>query len=154
MKIFSLCVSVLVSLSAGFIGSFFTANSVRTWYVTLEKPLLNPPSWVFGPVWTVLYVLMGIASYIIWQQRDVPHAKTALVLFGVQLFFNALWSILFFGFQSPGIALIEIVFLLSLIIVTMILFWRISVVAGILLVPYVLWVSFATYLNYAIWRLN
>ena len=150
-----LVLAIGVSELAGIIGSVFTVSSIQSWYTTLTKPALNPPSWVFGPVWTTLYALMGIAAYLIWKQgwrkREV---KIALGVFGVQLFLNAMWSIMFFGQQNPGLALINIVLLWLTIIWTMVVFSNISKPAMYLLVPYILWVSFATYLNYAIWILN
>lgn len=154
MQFLSVIVSILIAQAAGAIGSFFTASSVRTWYETITKPAWNPPSWVFGPVWITLYTLMGIAAWLVWTARDVPGAKFALGVYGVHLICNALWSILFFGLKNPGLALIEIVILLALILYTTVLFWKINPVAGALMVPYILWVSFATYLNYAIWQLN
>lgn len=154
-NIFKLVIAIGVSLSAGAIGSVFTASAIPTWYVDLVKPALNPPSWVFGPVWTVLYLLMGIAAFLIWKKnlnrRDV---KMALGIFVVQLVLNALWSIIFFGLHSPGGALVEIVFLWLAILATIIAFAKISQPAAWLLVPYIVWVSFAVYLNYAIWTLN
>ena len=147
-------ISILIAQSAGVIGSIFTAGSVQTWYVDLVKPALNPPNWIFGPVWITLYTLMGIAAYLIWQRRREQGVKFALSLYGVQLILNTLWSILFFGLQNPGLAFAEILILLPFIVLTMALFWRINKWAGILLVPYLAWVSFATYLNYAIWSLN
>lgn len=154
MHIFALFVSVGTALFAGFVGSFFTASSVRTWYIDIIKPEWNPPSWVFGPVWTVLYIMMGTAAYLIWQQKEVSGAKVALAFYIIQLIFNIGWSLLFFGLKNPAFAFFEIIALLVLIIVTAILFWRIEIWAGILFIPYILWVSFATYLNYTIWQLN
>lgn len=154
MKFFAPIISIFIALSAGFIGSFFTKNSVSTWYTTINKPSFNPPSWVFAPVWTVLYVLMGIAGYLIWNQSDLPAAKIALSLYVVQLVLNTLWSILFFGIKNPGVAFFEIIILLILIIGTTVLFWRINPWAGALMIPYIMWVSFASYLNYTIWQLN
>ncbi len=154
IKLVSIFLSVLIAESAGIIGSIFTASSVRTWYVDLIKPLWNPPSWIFGPVWTVLYALMGISAYIVWQERSTSHVRTALFVYGVQLALNILWSAIFFGFKNPQIAFFEILVLLCFIIITTILFWRINVWAGVMLVPYILWVVFASYLNYTIWRLN
>jgi benzodiazapine receptor len=154
MKIFTLIISIAIAQAAGLIGSVFTASSVQTWYVDLIKPDWNPPSWLFGPVWISLYTLMGIAAYIIWSNRDIRGAKLALTIYGVHLIFNALWSVLFFGLRSPGLALGEIIILLIFILATMILFWRINRWAGILFLPYLAWVCFATFLNYTIWQLN
>lgn len=150
-----LVVTVVVTQLAGIIGSLFTFSAIPTWYATLTKPELNPPSWVFGPVWTTLYLLMGVSAFLIWQKgwarKDV---KIALSVYGVQLVLNALWSIVFFGMQSPGLALVVIAFLFVSIVATMVLFYKISRPAMYLLIPYILWVSFASYLNYAIYALN
>lgn len=154
MKIITIFISILIAQSAGGIGSFFTASSVKSWYVDLIKPSLNPPSWVFGPVWLTLYTLMGIAAALIWQKRDRSYAKWGLCFYGIQLVLNTFWSILFFGMKNPLAALIDIILLLVLIIVATIFFWRVNVWAGVLMLPYILWVSFATYLNYSIWMMN
>lgn len=146
---------IVLAESAGIIGSIFTAPAITGWYAGIVKPAFNPPSWVFGPVWTMLFALMGISAYLVWQRgiarRDV---KVALGIFGFQLVLNTLWSIVFFGLQSVGGALIEIVFLWTAILATIVTFSRISKWAGWLLVPYILWVSFAAYLNYIIYTLN
>lgn len=152
---FKLIIAIIISELAGIIGSVFTTPSIPGWYTTLVKPALNPPSWVFGPVWTTLFVLMGIAAFLVWKEglgrKDV---KIALGVFLGQLVLNTLWSIIFFGLHSPGGALMEIAFLWLAILTTIILFYRISKPAAWLLVPYILWVSFASYLNYTIWSLN
>ena len=154
-NILNLVITILVSELAGIIGSIFTISSVSSWYLTLIKPSLNPPSAIFGPVWTTLYALMGIAAFLILRKglarKDV---KVALGIFLIQLVLNMFWSIIFFGLHSPGIALVEIIFLWSTILVTIIVFNKISKVAAYLLLPYILWVSFAIYLNYSIWLLN
>ena len=153
-------IAIVVSELAGIIGSFFTVSAIPTWYATLAKPALNPPAWVFGPVWTTLYALMGIAAFLVWSSYAEATSdrkrgiKIALSLFGIQLVLNTLWSIIFFGLHSPGGALIEIVFLWLAILATIIAFAKISRPAAWLLVPYILWVSFAMYLNYTIWMLN
>ncbi|MFO7807373.1 MAG: TspO/MBR family protein [Candidatus Moraniibacteriota bacterium] len=150
-----LVIAVGVSLAAGFIGSFFTVSSVENWYVFLNKPVLNPPSWLFGPVWTLLYVLMGIAAFLVWKKDwRRKEVKIALTLFAVQLILNSAWSIIFFGLQNPFAALLEIILLWVFILVTAILFYRISRPASYLFVPYIAWVSFAIYLNWSIWALN
>lgn len=163
-----LVVAIGASLSAGIIGSVFTAPAIPGWYAGLVRPALNPPSWIFGPVWTTLYVLMGIAAFLIWREYDKltlseveglviqrkRQIKIALGVFGLQLLFNASWSVVFFGLQNPGWALANIVALWFVIMWTMVLFYAISRPAAYLLVPYILWVSFATYLNYALWILN
>ncbi len=147
-------VSIVIAQTAGLVGSLFTVESVSTWYTTISKPEWNPPSWIFGPVWITLYTLMGIAAYMVWQQREVPNAKLALWIYGVHLVFNALWSILFFGLKNPGLAFAEIIVLLVLIVITTLLFWKINPLAGGLMIPYIVWVSFAAFLNYTIWQLN
>lgn len=140
---------------AGIIGSLFTAASIPTWYATLTRPELSPPNWIFAPVWTTLFALMGIAAFLVWnkglKRRDV---RIALGIFSIQLILNTLWSIIFFGMQNPGAAFIEITFLWVAILATIIAFGKISKVAAWLLVPYILWVSFAAYLNYSFWILN
>lgn len=154
-NIFKLVIAIAVSELAGIIGSFFTVSAIPTWYAGLVKPALNPPSWVFGPVWTTLYALMGVAAFLVWrmgwEKKDV---RAALGVFGVQLFLNAVWSIIFFGLHSPGWALVDIAALWLAIIWTMVVFYKISKPAAYLLVPYFLWVSFASYLNYSIWISN
>lgn len=150
-----LVIAIVGSELAGIIGSVFTAPAIAEWYTTITKPELNPPAWVFGPVWTTLFALMGIAAFLVWKQglerRDV---RIALGIFVGQLALNTLWSILFFGLQSPGAAFIEIVILWFAILATIVAFARISRPAAWLLVPYILWVSFASYLNFSIWMLN
>jgi tryptophan-rich sensory protein len=145
---------IVVCLAVAGFSSAFTAGSVRDWYPILRKPSWNPPAWLFGPVWTTLYIMMAIAAWLIWQRRGLAHVGSALALFGFQLILNALWSPLFFGLKSPLAGLLDIVPLWAAILVTMISFWKISATAGVLLLPYWLWVSFATALNFAIWRLN
>ncbi|MBT3412909.1 MAG: tryptophan-rich sensory protein [Candidatus Jacksonbacteria bacterium] len=154
-NISKLILAIGISELAGVLGSIFTVSSIPNWYATLTKPALNPPSWVFGPVWTTLYALMGIAAFLIWKQGwEKKEVKIALGAFGAQLVLNTLWSIMFFGLQNPGLALINILLLWLAIIWTMVGFYKISKPAMYLLVPYILWVSFATYLNYALWTLN
>lgn len=152
---FSLIFSVLLCELAGIIGSLFTAPAIPVWYASLERPSFAPPEWVFGPVWTTLFALMGIALFLVWEQaRHQKKGKVAIGAFVVQLLLNTFWSVLFFGFRSPGAAFGEIFFLWAAIAVTIVAFARISKTAAWLLVPYLLWVSFAAYLNYAIWILN
>lgn len=152
-KYIKLVISLVLPLSVGGLSGFLTSNSVDTWYVTLVKPILNPPSWIFGPVWTTLYIMMGIALYLVWKS-DFNQKDKAIKVFGVQLTLNFLWSILFFGLQNPALALVDIVLMLVFIVWNIVLFYRISKTAGWLLFPYFLWVSFATYLNLAIFLLN
>ena len=152
---YKLIVSIIVSELTGIIGSVFTAPAISGWYATLVKPSFNPPAWVFGPVWTTLFLLMGIAAFLIWKKGlDRRDVCIALGVFLGQLVLNTLWSIIFFGLHSPGGALIEIIFLWLAILATIIFFAKISKPAAWLLAPYILWVSFAMYLNYAIWALN
>lgn len=157
---FKLVIAIIVSEAAGIIGSVFTMPSIPTWYAGLTKPALNPPAWVFGPVWTTLFALMGISAWLVWRRWDQGspstklRVKTALAIFGLQLFLNTLWSIIFFGLHSPGGALVEIIFLWLAILATIVAFAKISKPAAWLLAPYILWVSFAIYLNYIIWALN
>ena len=152
---FKFIIAVVISELAGIIGSVFTMPSIASWYTGIVKPALNPPAWVFGPVWTTLFALMGISAFLIWKKGlDRKDVKVALGIFLGQLVLNTLWSIIFFGLHSPGGALIEIVFLWLAILATIIAFAKISKPATWLLLPYILWVSFAIYLNYAIWMLN
>ena len=140
---------------AGIIGSLFTSKSIQVWYTTLIRPDIAPPNWVFGPVWTTLYLLMGISSYIIWTKGlKNDNIKVALYIFIGQLALNSLWSIIFFGLNDIRLALIEIFVLWLFILANIILFGRISRLAGMLLVPYLLWVTFASYLNYSFLILN
>ncbi|HBA36376.1 TPA: hypothetical protein DCZ15_00715 [Candidatus Falkowbacteria bacterium] len=154
-NVVKLIIAIAISELAGIIGSVFTASSVAGWYAGIAKPIFNPPAWVFGPVWTTLFVMMGVAAFLVWKKglnrRDV---KIALGIFLGQLALNTLWSIIFFGLHSPGGALVEIVFLWLAILATIMTFYKISKPAAWLLVPYILWVSFAGYLNYSIWQLN
>ncbi|MBU3942939.1 tryptophan-rich sensory protein [Patescibacteria group bacterium] len=135
---------------AGLVGSIFTVSAIPIWYTGLQRPFFSPPNWIFGPAWILLYILMGISAYLIWQKGD----KQSLRLFWIHLFFNATWSIIFFGLQSPFWALLNIIIIWLFIIILMIKFWKINRWATYLLVPYFLWVSFASILNYFIWYLN
>ena len=136
------------------IGGAVTSTSVDTWFPTLSKPSFNPPGWVFGPVWTVLYVLMAVAAWRVWRQAGLQVRRSALAAFGVQLALNLAWSLIFFGLKSIDMAVLCIVVLWLAIIVTIALFRRIDHWAACLLVPYLAWVSFAAALNMAIWQLN
>lgn len=148
-------IAIVVPLAVGFLGSLVTMPAIDSWYVELAKPALNPPSWVFGPAWTALYVLMGVAAFLVWRKGlESKGVRVALGLFAAQLVLNGIWSFIFFGLQNPIVALIDIAVLWILIVFTMIAFYRVSPVAMCLLVPYLLWVSFATYLNAAIAMLN
>lgn len=145
-------VGIALCLLVGMIGGLFTSAGVKTWYPTLIKPWFTPPSVLFGPVWTVLYVLMGVAVALVWHKSTGMNA--ALIIFGVQLVLNVLWSLFFFQLRAPALALLDIVLLAAVLIVTTILFWRIAVAAGALLLPYLLWVGFATVLNASLVWLN
>jgi translocator protein len=145
---------VAISLGAGLLGSVATASSVGTWYPQLVKPAGTPPSWVFGPVWTTLYVFMGTAAWLVWRQHEVQSVRMALVLFFTQLALNLAWSLIFFGLRRPGIALVEILVLLAAIVLTAFAFRPISRAAFWLMTPYIAWVTYATYLNLGLWRLN
>lgn len=150
-----LIIVVGVSEFAGIIGSIFAVLSIQTWYAGLAKPALNPPSWIFGPVWTILYFLMGVAAFLVWRKgTEREEVKVALGIFCVQLFLNAIWPIIFFGLRSPSWAFIEIIILWLAIIWTTIVFFKICRPAAFLFLPYILWVSFAGYLNFAIWQLQ
>jgi translocator protein len=154
-KYFGLIISILISQSAGIVGSIFTSQAVRLWYPTLNKPFFNPPSWIFGPVWVLLYTLMGISAYLIWQERkNNALAMPALIIFGIHLALNALWSYLFFGLQNPFLAFVEIIILWLFIAILIYLFYKIKAKAAYLLIPYLAWVSFAAVLNYYLWKLN
>jgi translocator protein len=137
----------------GGLSGVATVSSIQTWYVTVNKPSWNPPNWLFGPVWTTLFVLMGIAFGLVWNSTNEDKEK-AMFLFYIQFGLNMLWSMLFFYFRSPGIALIEIVLMLGFILLTTNAFKKIDPRAAYLLFPYIAWVSFATFLNFTIWRLN
>lgn len=145
---------LLASFTVAAIGGIATADNVRTWYPEINKPAWNPPAWIFGPVWTVLYVFMSVAAWRIWRVRKKSGARIALQLFFVQLVLNALWSLLFFGLHSPGGALVDIIVLWSLLAHLQTRFWWLDRLAGYLWTPYLAWVSFATFLNATIWWLN
>jgi translocator protein len=147
--------SVLLCQAAGLLGALFTSPAISTWYATLQKPSFSPPNWVFAPVWTILYLMMGIALFLVWrkgvQQKSV---QIALGLFGAQLILNVLWSLVFFGLRAPFAGFVEIVILWFAILATFWTFINISFISGLLLLPYLLWVSFALILNFSLWRLN
>ena len=165
----SLLLALAAPFTAALIGNLATGRFRSGWYRNLKKPSWNPPSWLFGPVWTVLYALMGIASWLVWREGEPTgwlrfvtpwrhpqgkEVKGALRLYGIHLGFNALWSVLFFGRHRIGLALAEVTVLWALILSTLVRFARIRPLAGLLLVPYQLWVTFATILNFRIWQLN
>lgn len=154
-KTLQIILAIIICEAAGIIGSIATTPAIPTWYAGLQKPSFNPPSWLFGPVWITLYALMGIALFLVWKKRkENKLAKPAIILFSAHLVLNAIWSILFFGLQNPFWALIDIAILWLIIIILIGLFWQIKKPAAYLLLPYLVWVSFATILNFAIWRLN
>lgn len=148
-----LFIAVGVSELAGMLGSVFTISAIPTWYSALTKPALNPPAWIFGPVWITLYLLMGISLWLVWKS-DSKEKSRAIWLFAAQLALNALWSPVFFGAQSIGSALVVIILLWAAIVLTILIFRKISKTAAWLLVPYIAWVSLASYLNYMLWVLN
>lgn len=155
MRLFPLLVSFILAYAAAAIGSFFTVDAVDTWYAALAKPALSPPNWLFGPVWTVLYALMAIAAWRVYERRhENPLAWKALAVYLAHLALNAFWSVAFFGLENPALALFVVVLLLFAIVLIAFLFYRIDRLAGLLFLPYILWVSFATYLNAAIVALN
>lgn len=150
-----LVVCLLVPQLVGVTSGLLTAGAVRGWYVTLVRPSFTPPTWVFGPVWTLIYLIMGVAAFLVWQRGLATSlARLALGMFVAQLVLNWLWSLLFFGLRAPGVALLEIVLLWAAIAWCTVLFFRVRPVAGALLVPYLAWVTFATALNFEFWRLN
>lgn len=148
-------ICLLIPLAVGALGGFFTFESVKTWYTTLNKPSFNPPNTIFGPVWTTLYILMGISCYLVWKKRkEAIGYQWASFIYVLQLILNLIWSFLFFYQQQIGFALVEIGILLLTIIINAFLFYRINKLAGLLFIPYILWVSFASYLTYSIYILN
>lgn len=153
-----LAIGLILSIAACFlaaaIGGFATASSVSGWFAEINKPSWNPPDWVFGPVWTVLYLMMGVSAWLVWKQSGFKDAALPLGCFAVQLALNTTWSILFFGIRQPGWAFVEIIVLWFSIALTIVLFFKHSKLAAGLLVPYLLWVTFASCLNYSIWSLN
>ncbi len=150
-----LIVSVGIPMSIGGIAGYFTSSSVDGWFTTIVKPSFNPPNWLFAPVWTALYIMMGIAFYIVWiSDADKKTKNTAILIYAFQLVANFLWSFIFFYTQQPGWALVDIGLMWILILLTIFQFGKISSAAAWLLVPYICWVSFASILNFAIWKLN
>ncbi len=154
-NLLKLLASLAVVLAAGAVASLATARTAPTWYKGLVKPSFNPPEWLFGPAWTALYLMMAVAAFLVWKQGfSASWVKLALVLFLVQLVLNALWSVFFFGLRSPLAGLVNITVLWLVILATIVLFFRASVLAGVLLLPYIAWVSFAAVLNAAVFLLN
>jgi benzodiazapine receptor len=150
-----LLISISIPLLVGAIAGFFTSSGVNTWYAVANKPSFNPPNWIFAPVWTILYIMMGIALYLVWKTEAEKAVKqTALILFAVQLTFNFFWSFIFFYAKQPGWAFIEILVMWLMILFTILWFRKVAPIAALLLVPYICWVSFASVLNFYIWKLN
>ncbi len=152
--ILKLIVSIALPLAVGGIAGFYTSQAIPTWYTTLNRPSFNPPNWLFGPVWTTLYLLMGISLYMIWSLPSGRERNIGLLAFGIQLVLNFGWSFIFFYYRTIGLALIEIVLLWVSIVVMIILFYKLKPLTAYLNIPYLLWVSFATALNAAYYHLN
>jgi len=148
---FGLVVSLAVCFGAGWVGSRFQPGE---WYAQLAKPSWTPPNWLFGPVWSALYVMMALAAWLVWRQDGCRRAAVPLTAFVLQLVLNAAWTWLFFGLHRPALAFAEIVLLWLAIAATLVLFWRRNAIAGVLMAPYLAWVSYAAALNLALWRLN
>jgi benzodiazapine receptor len=153
MQVLGLIVSMAVALAVGAVGGLATASSVTDWYTTLHKPWFNPPNALFAPVWTLLYILMGVAAWLVWRRRR-PGGGQALALYGLQLLLNLAWPLVFFGLHSPRLGLVDIAFLLVALLATIVAFYRIDRVAAVLLLPLAAWTAFAAALNAAIWRMN
>ena len=178
IKVIKLVISVLICEGAGFLGSIFTAPAIPKWYALIEKPGFNPPNWIFMPVWTILFFLMGVSLYLVWEKKAAVSVSSrdagakfwnpisakfwagswkeenVIMVFALQLFLNVLWSAIFFGLKAPDLAFFEILMLWVAIIYTIANFHRVSKAAAFLLLPYLLWVSFAAVLNLCIWLLN
>lgn len=148
-----LILSLLLPQLVGAIGALFTVKAIPTWYVHLNKPSFSPPNWLFGPVWLILYLIMGVALYLNWIKKS-KQAKYNVRLFFIHLFFNAIWSPIFFGAKNLLLAYVVIAIIWALIVVIIINFWKVNKTSSLLLIPYLLWVSFATVLNYFVWRMN
>lgn len=153
-NIFRLSISILIPLAIGFLGSYFTATSIDTWYTQIQKPFFNPPNWIFAPVWTTLFILMGISFFLVWQKNFGKEKTKLLTIYTLQLTLNFFWSVFFFGMQNPILAFGEILILLGLIATNIWIFFKVSKIAGYLLIPYFLWVCFASLLNGSIAYLN
>ena len=153
-KVLKFILCLLGPLSVGALSGIATAAGVRDWYLTLEKPFFNPPNYLFAPVWTVLYLLMGISFYFVLQKAEGSLKRKAMLIFGIQLLLNFLWSFLFFKFQMVGLALVDILLLWSAILMMLLTFYKINRTAAWMQLPYLLWVAFATVLNASIWILN
>jgi translocator protein len=153
-EIIALIICIAIPLITGGVSGIATASSISNWFLALNKPVFNPPSFLFDPVWTMLYILMGVSLFLIWRSPKGKKRKNALMIFSIQLLLNFAWSFLFFYFRQIGFALLEIIVLWVLILIMIILFHRVSKTAAWLQIPYILWVSFASALNAGIWILN
>jgi len=153
-QLFKLIVSLTLPLGLGAIVGLFTAKAIPEWYLTLNRPSFNPPNWIFGPVWTTLYILMGISLFLIWKQSARKERNLAILIFLLQLALNFCWSFIFFYFNLIGLALIEIIFLWASIIIMLVLFYKIKPITAYINIPYLLWVTFATLLNASYYFLN
>lgn len=150
-----LIIAVAIPLIVGGLSGFFTVTGVESWFQTINKPTWNPPNWIFGPVWTTLYAMMGVALFLVWKsETSVVLKKTAIILFATQLVLNFFWSFIFFNQHQMGWALVEIIALWIFILLTIFAFANVSKLAAWLLVPYISWVSFAAILNYTLWKMN
>ncbi len=148
-------ISIVICLAVGFSSGLVTADAIPNWYADLNKPFFNPPNWLFAPAWTVLYILMGIAAGMIWNKGlDQKIIRTAMIIFVIQLVLNGLWTLIFFGMKNPPLAFAEIVLLWGMILLCIIRFGKINKTAAWLMIPYILWVTFAAALNFSIWQLN
>ena len=153
-KYVTLIICILLPLIIGSLSGLANAGSINTWYAQLNKPSFNPPGYLFGPVWTVLYLLMGVSLYLVWKAPDGRMRDYALIIFGIQMILNFAWSFIFFYFRQAGWALVDIIVLWIFIVIMILIFYRISRVSALIQIPYLLWVSFATLLNASIWMLN
>jgi tryptophan-rich sensory protein len=149
-----LVIAVVVCLGAAGVGSWLTLPSIGTWYAALAKPAWNPPNWVFGPVWTVLYLSMAVAAWLVWRESQTRSVSVPLALFAVQLALNVAWSGIFFYLHQIGAAVVAVLALWTFILATLLSFRRVSRAAALLMAPYLAWVSFASYLNFTVWKLN
>jgi len=150
----ALIVSIVAAFGAAAIGGLSTSESISTWYRDLRKPWFNPPDWAFGPVWAVLYLLMAVAAWLVWSENAVAPVLVPLAFYGIQLALNSLWSYIFFTRRDLSKALVEIIALWIMILITTILFWNVSQLAGLMMIPYISWVSVASALNYRLLKLN
>ena len=150
-----LIISILIVFLAGSVGTIYTLKEITTWYVSLTKPGWTPPNWAFGPIWSTLYVLMGISLFLVWREGlDRKDVRIAILIFAIQLFLNVLWSLVFFGTHNIFGGLVFVIILWISILINIIVFYRVSKPAAIILIPYLIWVSIASYLNYSVFILN